>query len=40
MIMGERITEKALLYDGKSGQKQSRTVYGRTEKYGEGFIML
>jgi len=38
--MGQRIIEKALLYDGKSGRKQSRTVYGRTEKYAEGFIML
>lgn len=40
VIMGQRIIEKALLYDGKSEQKHSRSAYGRTEKYGEGFIML
>lgn len=40
VILGQRIIEKALLYDGKSGQKHSRRAYGKTEKYGEGFIML
>lgn len=40
VIMGQRIIEKALLYDGKSGQKHGRSAYGRTETYGEGFIML
>jgi hypothetical protein len=38
--MGQRIIQKALLYDGKSGQKHSRSAYRRTKKYGEGFIML
>jgi len=40
VILGQRIIEKALLYDGKSGQKHSRRAYGKTEKYGEGFTML
>lgn len=38
--MRQRIIEKALLYDGKSGHKQSRRAYGRNEKYGEGLVML
>ena len=40
VIMGQRIIEKALLYDGKSGHTHSRSAYGSTENYGEGLIML
>lgn len=38
--MAQRIIEKALLYDGKSGHKHNTCAYGRTQKYREGFIML